>query len=98
MYGYYVFDKSGSVFVYQLADDVNIGDEVVITGSKVVYFNMHQVTYTSADNVSIISSDNPLPDYESMDISEIVKLPGNYTSLAQDITFQAKVIKKLKTL
>ncbi len=96
MYGYYVFDKSGSVFVYQLADDVNIGDEVVITGSKVVYFNMHQVTYTSADNVSIISSDNPLPDYESMDISEIVKLPGNYTSLAQDITFQAKVIKKLE--
>lgn len=93
--GYYIYDTTGCLFVYGLADDVNLGDEVIIEGSKVIYFNIHQLTYESASSdIQVLSIGNPMPEYKEMSVSDIMASTGDYTSLAKNVTFQAKVIRK----
>ncbi|MFA7561668.1 MAG: immunoglobulin-like domain-containing protein [Candidatus Izemoplasmatales bacterium] len=92
--GYYIYDTTGNLFVYAPSNDVNIGDEIVINGEKSVYYNKHELIYDSADDITVYSTNNQMPEYSQMSIRDILKLEGNTEDLSLNVTFQAKVIRK----
>lgn len=92
--GYYIYDTTGNLFVYAPSNDVNIGDEIVISGEKSIYYNKHELIYDSPDDITLYSTDNLMPEYQEMNIRDILQLEGKTDDLSKNVTFQAKVIRK----
>jgi predicted extracellular nuclease len=53
-------DTSDGIFVYNRWTDVNVGDEIHLVGKVKEYYGLTEVYY--ARTITILSSDNPLPD------------------------------------
>jgi predicted extracellular nuclease len=53
-------DTSDGIFVYNRWTDVNVGDEIYLVGKVKEYYGLTEVYY--ARTITILSSDNPLPD------------------------------------
>jgi len=94
--GYYIYDTSGFAFIYGNSNDVSLGEEIIITGTKDIYFNIHEMTYTGIDKIQVLSTGNPAPEYLASSVSDILDGPGNASSLAKNYTIQAKVIRKVE--
>jgi uncharacterized protein len=65
---------SEGIFVYcaTCPVDVVVGDKVRVTGASSEYFDMSQLSATTADAVVVVSSDNPLPGATAV----ILPVPG----------------------
>jgi hypothetical protein len=92
--GYYIHDQTGCVFVYASSDDVALGDEIIINGTKSIYYNLHEVIYDSIDDVTFLRSGLPGPEYTSSSVSEILSGAKDHTSLSRNVTIEAKVVRK----
>ncbi|WP_162849850.1 hypothetical protein [Anaeroplasma bactoclasticum] len=69
--GFYVTDSTGTVYVYgNMAEDVEVGDEVYVSGIKSVRFNTPQVY--NPYNLTIISRNNT-PSWDAVDTSKTVE-------------------------
>ena len=53
-------DTSDGIFVYNRWTDVDVGDEIYLVGKVKEYYGLTEVYY--ARTITILSSDNPLPD------------------------------------
>lgn len=69
--GFYVTDKTGTIYVYgNMASDVEIGDEVYLRGIKSIKYNTPQI-YNPYD-LNIISGNNT-PSWEAVDSTKTVE-------------------------
>lgn len=69
--GFYVTDSTGTMYVYgNMAEDVEIGDEIYVSGIRSVRFNTPQVY--NPYNLTIISRNNK-PSWDAVDTSKTVE-------------------------
>lgn len=74
---------SEGIFVFCSAcpDAVNVGDIVRVTGSVSEFFNMTQITASTAGSVVVQSSGNPLPSFSIIDLPVIGNIDDFYEPL-----------------
>jgi len=71
-------DTSDGIFVWNYWSDVNVGDEVWLSGKVVEYYGL---TELSGPQVTVLSIDNPLPDS--------VELDPPFDDYASDVYYEA---------
>ena len=69
--GFYVTDETGTIYVYgNMASDVEIGDEIYVSGIKSIKYNTPQIF--NPYNLTIISRNNT-PSWEAVDTTKTVE-------------------------
>ena len=69
--GFYVTDSTGTIYVYgNMASDVEVGDEVYVSGIRSVRFNTPQIY--NPYNLTIISRNNT-PSWDAVDASKTIE-------------------------
>lgn len=69
--GFYVTDSTGTIYVYgNMASDVEVGDEIYVSGIRSVRFNTPQIY--NPYNLTIISRNNT-PSWEAVDSSKTIE-------------------------
>ncbi len=69
------------VFCSTCPDVVNVGDIVRVTGSVSEFFNMTQITASTAGSVVVISTGNPLPSFSIIDLPVVGNINDFYEPL-----------------
>lgn len=74
--GYFIYDETGTMFVYENNKDVNIGDVVTVNGFKTYHFSLPQLKYETSKekDLQIVSSDGKMPSYPKASILDITRL------------------------
>lgn len=68
--GFHLYDGTGTVYVYQgQTSPYAIGDKVMISGEKTLYFGLVELTNTTS--AELISSGNELPEFHATTIENI---------------------------
>ncbi|MFA9397757.1 MAG: CehA/McbA family metallohydrolase [Clostridiaceae bacterium] len=68
---YYIQDKTGAIDIYKYGLSLNPGDLVIATGAIAIYKGLVEIKPSKVTDVTVLSSDNALPNPITMDISEI---------------------------
>ncbi len=68
--GFHIYDGTGFSYVYQGTEPIfALGDKVTVTGTKVIYFNLIEVS--NVTSAVLVDSGNALPAFTPMTIADI---------------------------
>jgi len=68
--GFHIYDGTGFSYVYQGTEPAfALGDKVTVTGTKIIYFNLIEVS--NVTNAVLVDSNNALPAFATTTIADI---------------------------